>query len=374
MNILILSCNTGGGHNAAAYALREAMHRAGHRAEVFDHLSLAHGGLVKMVEDDYVGTVTRTPLLFGLIYQLGKAASRILPRSPVYYSNKKLGPALGQHLAAERYDAIVMTHLFPAETLTALRRQGFPLPPTIAVMTDYDCIPFWGETRMDRYIIPHADLTDTFVRGGLPPDHLAPLGIPVSGRMAQPQDVHQVRSQLALPVEGPVQLLVGGSMGAGSLAELAGAVHAEGAGHFVVICGNNADILKLLSVRYKGDAGITILGHTDDMPLYLHAADIVYTKPGGLTSTEAAAARVPIVHTAPIPGVERANCRFFTSHDLSISAKTPAQQAAEGAALLRSPDRMDAMRKAQAQTIPADAADRIVAMVADMAGKNRNCA
>lgn len=368
MNILILSCNTGGGHNAAAYALCEAMHRAGHAAVVYDHLSMAHGGLAKMVENDYVDTVTRTPLLFGLVYQLGRAASRMLPRSPVYYSNRKLAPTLAAHLAAAQYDAILMTHLFPAETLTALRREGTKLPPTIAVMTDYDYIPFWGETRVDRYVIPHVDLMDTFARGGLPPERLLPLGIPVSGRIGQAYDVQAVRQGLSLPVEGPVQLLVGGSMGAGHLTELTHAVRAEGAGHLAVICGSNAEMLAALTKAYDGDASVTLVGHTEDMPLYLHAADIVYTKPGGLTSTEAAAARVPIVHNSPIPGVETANCRFFSGHGLSVSAESAAGQAAAGAALLRSPERMEAMRQAQAQVIHTDAADRIAALVAEMAG------
>lgn len=366
MNVLILTCNTGGGHNAAAYALCNALRSTGHTSEVFDHLSMAHGGLAKMVENDYVDTVTHTPLLFGLIYQIGRAASRVLKRSPVYYTNKKLAPTLAQHLEAEHYDAILMTHLFPAETLTALRNEGYSLPPTIAVMTDYACIPFWRETQMDLYSIPHADLTGTFIRNGLPSNRLEPLGIPVNPDISLPHRVCELRRRLALPIEGFVQLLVGGSMGAGDLAELTCAVHAQGIGHLVVICGNNADVFKALSGQYGGDPNVTIIGHTDDMPRYLNAVDIVYTKPGGLTSTEAAAARVPIVHTSAIPGVEKANCRFFTSHGLSITAKAPAQQAAIGAALLRSPERMDAMRSAQAQAINPAAAYRIVDKVAAM--------
>ena len=55
-----------------------------------------------------------------------------------------------------------------------------------------------------------------------------------------------------------------------------------------------------------------LIGQTKQMDLYLKACDLIYTKPGGLTSTEAAASRTLIVHTTPIPGCETANGVFLS--------------------------------------------------------------
>ena len=67
-----------------------------------------------------------------------------------------------------------------------------------------------------------------------------------------------------------------------------------------------------MRARFGRDARVTILGSVSNMPVYLHACDIIYTKPGGLTSTEAAVTEIPIVHTKPIPGCETKNRSFLS--------------------------------------------------------------
>ena len=101
-----------------------------------------------------MNTVTRRPELFRAVYGLGRGVSSALHpmglKSPVYLLNAgKLARALGELIEKERFDAVIMSHLYPAETLTALKRRGHPLPPTIAVATDHTSIPFWEETECD---------------------------------------------------------------------------------------------------------------------------------------------------------------------------------------------------------------------------------
>ena len=86
----------------------------------------------------------------------------------------------------------------------------------------------------------------------------------------------------------------------------------------------------------------------------MKACDIIYTKPGGLTSTEAAVSGIPIVHTAPIPGCETANRKFFEKHKMSLSPRTIDRQVAE------SPERVQAMVEAQRNCISGKAAAKIV--------------
>ena len=95
------------------------------------------------------------------------------------------------------------------------------------------------------------------------------------------------------------------------------------------------------------------------MELYMKACDIIYTKPGGLTSTEAVSG-IPIVHTAPIPGCETANRKFFEKHKNTRSRVTIDRQVAEGIRLLESPERVQAMVEAQRNCISGKAAAKIV--------------
>lgn len=95
------------------------------------------------------------------------------------------------------------------------------------------------------------------------------------------------------------------------------------------------------------------------MPLYLKACDLVFTKPGGLTSTEAAVCGTPMVHTRPIPGCETENRHFFVQNGMSISALTPTLQIKKGLKLLRHPNRAHQMTLCQQEHIHQDAAEKL---------------
>ena len=178
MKVLILSCNTGGGHNAAAQAIAEAIREHGDCAEVLDYLSLAGNGVSKLVGDGYVKVVKKAPAMFGMAYKLGMVVSRLMKKSPVYYANARMAHYLEEYLQENPVDAIVMPHLYPAETITYMRRNGFALPLTVAVMTDYTCIPFWEETDCDYYITPHKKLHPEIIKRGIPAYKLkAPTGM-----------------------------------------------------------------------------------------------------------------------------------------------------------------------------------------------------
>lgn len=179
MKILLLSCKTGGGHDAAANALKEQFEKMGHEAFVFDYLTLAGEKVAKRVANVYVKTVQKMPSAFGCAYNVGMFISKHTKKSPVYLVNQKMDKYLEPYLEEHPYDAIVMTHLYPAETLTSMRRkEGAKLPPIFGVLTDYTLTPFWEETECDEYIIPHKDLMDECVRRGLPKEKLHPFGIP----------------------------------------------------------------------------------------------------------------------------------------------------------------------------------------------------
>ncbi len=91
---------------------------------------------------------------------------------------------------------------------------------------------------------------------------------------------------------------------------------------------------KKLQQKYKNRKEVRLVGYTKKMPLYLKACDVIFTKPGGLTSTEAAVSGIPIVHIRPIPGCETENRRFFRMLGMSVSGKTAIGQVASGVRLI----------------------------------------
>lgn len=102
-----------------------------------------------------------------------------------------------------------------------------------------------------------------------------------------------------------------------------------------------------MKLQFFKNPDVHVLGYTSHVAVYMEACDVIFTKPGGLSSTEAAVKQIPIVHTAPIPGCETKNVEFFTSHGMSIGEKTIEKQIRAGQFLMRDENARVKMKKAQ---------------------------
>lgn len=366
MRVLVLSCNTGGGHNSAGSAIVEALHARGHEGERVDFLALATEKVSQLVSGAYVGMVKNIPAMFGVTYQVGRAVSTAEHalgwRSPVYLACAQIVPELSRYLNQHPCHAIVAPHVFPALALTEMRRRSLPLPLTAAVATDYTCIPFFEEEDCDYTCIPGEMCAEEFVRRGFPREKLVPLGIPVSGAFSRRVGRTESRRELGLPQSGRRVLLMGGSMGAGHIAQLTRSLlylTPEDVS-LSVICGSDEKLRRTLARKYEGEVRVEVVGQTDQVARYMEASDLLYTKPGGLTSTEGAVMGVPMVHMKPIPGCESRNRALFTKCGMSVSARGVLGQAVKGVRLLNDPRRCQAMCEAQRRQIETDAAARLV--------------
>jgi processive 1,2-diacylglycerol beta-glucosyltransferase len=190
-------------------------------------------------------------------------------------------------------------------------------------MTDYTCSPFWEETRLDKYIIPSALLFEEFARKGIPREKIVPVGIPVNARFKEKFPKEQAREMLSIH-NNRVFAVMGGSMGYGEIPQIVEALHERMPDSLVIAaCGKNKKLFETLG----GIENVIPLSYTEDINIVMDAADVLVTKPGGLSSTEAAVKRVPIVFSRTIPGGEARNAEFFASLKMAAVAKTPKEAA-----------------------------------------------
>lgn len=151
--------------------------------------------------------------MFGAIYKAGKAVDRVRFQSPVYYANTVYAKKLAAYILDEKFDAVVCTHLFAMEALTYIKKCGLLTVPSYGVLTDYTCIPFFEETRLDEYFIPHADLTAELCAKGMEKERLIPTGIPVSPRFTLHTEKRAAREMLGLPQDKKIVLVMTGGVG-----------------------------------------------------------------------------------------------------------------------------------------------------------------
>lgn len=358
MNVLLMSCGTGGGHDSARQAMAEALTERGHSVTTLNPYTLKSDRLARSVDRAYIFLVQKAPAAFGAVYQLGNAYRHLPLKSPVYGLSRCVGPDLNRFLREGQFDAVLVTHLFPAEILTGMKRKGFSLPPVFYVATDYTCIPFTEETDCDAYIVPGSASWD-FIRRGVPPERIFALGIPVSSRFSQSVDREALRRELGLDPEKKLILISGGSMGAGRMEKAVSLLAEQGDQELqlVAVCGRNPALVNRLQAAYGGVC--TVLGFTDRFADYLRVSDLFISKPGGLSSTEAAVCGVPLIHLSPIPGCETANMDCFSRQGMSLAVTDPDGQLLDACRhLLYGPER-EMMLKAQRQGISGDSAAMI---------------
>lgn len=362
MDALILSCSTGGGHNAAGAAIKEELEARGHHVVMMDPYELVSHKLAQEVGNVYVKMVQHSPKLFGVVYSLGGIVRNIPGKSPVYYANIKVAKKLRAYLQKHPVDVILMPHLYPAELVTYLKKKGVMLPPTVFVATDYVCIPFTEETNCDYYVVPGTAQMEDFVKRGIPEEKLRPFGIPVSRAFDEEIDPLLAREALGLDPDGRYVLLTGGSIGAGDMKKTIRILlnkfkHDKVDGKLIVVCGNNEKLYKHLLKEYADQ--LILIRKTNQMALYMKACDIFISKPGGLSSTEAAVAQVPYIHMNPIPGCESKNVKYFSKTGMSYAVHHPWLELNKTLKRLDDPKNREKMRMAQSSNIPQNARKRI---------------
>ena len=361
MKVLILTCNTGEGHNSASAAIQEACARRGLLCDTADALRFLSERTSEFICNWHTRIYRHLPKLFGSGYGYAEAHPSIFEERRWAYRHLASGVGkLSTMLKENGYDTVICVHVFSALMMSELLRQQDLPVCTAFVATDYTCSPITGDTSLDLYFIPHPGLTQEFTANGIPREKLIPTGIPVRQAFYHHPDQEAARTELGLPVQSRQILLMCGSMGCGPLEDLTEQISASlpSDAELTVICGTNTKLAGTLTK--KGLHGVRVLSYTRQMSLWLAAADLFLTKPGGLSSTEAATAGTPILFLDTVGGCETRNRQFFASHGWAATADSPEDMTARCMALLMDSRQLKARSTALRQAFSRNAAYLIV--------------
>ena len=321
MKILILTAATGGGHNRAAEAIQKGLSKDGRfRVETVDSLK-AVGKLVdRTVCDSYLFMARRAPGLFGSLYKGTNRENRfsgIVPRL-----NRVFSRALLETIAEAEPDVIITTHPFSTQMVSALKERGGVRAALVCVITDYGLHKAWLGDAVDRYVVACEDMAAELVHMGVEPERILPSGIPVFPEFFQHPEKEGLREGLGLDPFMPTVLFMAGSFGVNHIISLYRDIaRMEVPLQLVVITGKNQRLYS--SFREELEKSMPILPtklvyFTREVHCYMQAADLLVTKPGGLTISEALAGNLPMVVFNAIPGQEEDNAAYLSRHGMGI--------------------------------------------------------
>ena len=363
MHVLIATVTAGAGHVQAAAALEEAWRAVRPRdlIERLDVLEFTPKLYRKVYVDGYVKLVEHAPELWAMVFKktdnpaLVRKLTRFRRAMARFISDKFV-----KRLKQFKPDLVLCTHYMPLEILGRLETgaKAAPRPFTVSVVTDFEAHALWMEPSVNLYCVAAEETKARLVARGAENNAVAVTGIPIAAKFSCPVDVPAIRKRLGLRDDLPVLLVLSGGFGMGPVAAILHELDKLPVPlQTVVVCGRNEELRRELAVQERKHP-THVLGFAGNMHELMAVSDLVVTKPGGLTSSEALAMGRPMFVLNPIPGQEAANSDFLLEHGAAAKANRVEDLPFRLEKLLNSP-KLDEMARAARNLGKPDAAKAI---------------
>ena len=267
MRLLILSCNTGQGHNSCAKAVQEHFEQQGDTCDITDALGFISEKASKFISNWHSRLYRHAPTVLDKGYKYIEKHSGLIAEESAAYSLLTSGvKELHSFIQAGNYDAVLCVHIFAGLLLSKMMSR-YPLPiHTGLLATDYTCSPGFGNCNLDYYFIPDESLMASFVSAGVRSERIVASGIPVRADFLEKRTKGCAKKQCGINARCDHILMMGGSMGCGPIEELA-VLLAEGMDlntELSIVCGTNDKLQRCLRKLLPGHPNVHIHGCVKD--------------------------------------------------------------------------------------------------------------
>ena len=312
LRILVFSAGFGNGHVRAAEAVIEGIRIKEPYAEIThldfgDFLSKRLNSVAKIL---YMEMIKHTPRLWGRFYY---KTANLQPKSILQRFLNQLGRSdFLKYIQAFEPDLIVCTYPTVSSILAQLRLERILHIPVITVITDYAVHSLWVHSGVDRYMVACEDVKESLVSWGIEAQRVRVTGIPVSPKFEQDMDRGHILSKLGLNPDLPTFLVMGGVYEGESIKrickQLANSLVPV---QSIIVCGKNERLYHYLEdLSDQAPYRIVRFGYVHNLEELMEVSDLIITKAGGLTVSEALTKHLPLVIFKPIPGQEVENAQF----------------------------------------------------------------
>lgn len=305
--VLILTASTGEGHNVAAKSLEAKYKENGYETYKIDMFKETSKTMNYLIADGYRILANNFPTVYGLIYDVFDHSA---------FNNKFLKNALlilKKSLLKEikeiNPDVIIGTHPFAVGLVSSYKRKHEIECSFISVVTDFKAHYAYVDEQVDAYITGSEYTKESLIKRKIAEEKIYTYGIPIKEEFLKDySERSNIKSKFRV-------LVMGGSMGSKDIAKVVKRLAVESNSYLItVVCGNNKSLKSYLEKKYEDEiimGRLNVLGFTDQVPYFMDNSDVIVTKPGGLTTTEALSKKIPMIIPFAIPGQEMENTEFL---------------------------------------------------------------
>lgn len=449
MRVLILSASTGGGHMRASAALKNYItaHDKTAVVEIADTLEYVSHLLNKTVSDGYVFLATKTPKLYGSVYNTANKDTTLnsMVTKLTGQMTKKLYPLICDF----QPDVIVTVHAFAAEMASNLKCHFHVTVPVVCIITDFAPHKTYINERIDAYVVSSTEMVDAVEAYGVPRGCIHALGIPIDPAFYEKYDRQALLEQMKLDPNLKTVLIMAGSFGVTDILKIYQNISEINVDfQVIVITGKNqklydafeellsssakaGEIIKdageaeeetldsdyayhesvrsrllselqdsikektdqlkdkikaateelkeelkestLIQKLYRGSGATKptkLLYFVSDVNKYMSVADLIITKPGGLTVSESLASSLPMAIFKAFPGQEEENADFLTRNNMAVKLSKGSKCAREIEELLVHPEKLEAMKQSCRNFYKENSAENVYKLMCSLTGKD----
>ena len=324
--ILIFYGSYGGGHLSAARNIRDYIENnyTDYEIKLVDCIEYINKILNKVTTKAYTDFSRNARWIWKQLYYgsekggLSKISNSI---------NRVMAIKLNKLLQEFKPDLIISTHPFSSQMCAILKKKQKINCKLATVMTDYAPHSQWliAHEFVDYYFVAHEGMKEDLIERGVDSQKILATGIPLSNRFLLSYDKSKILAEYNLnPDKKTILFFAGGEFGFGkdkTFNMLKSIIDNFPYLQVIAIAGRNVKIKErfdeLVSSTNSGDT-VKILSYTNQVPELMSVADLVITKPGGLTTTESLASGLPLIVIDPLPGQEEENAKFVEKNGAGI--------------------------------------------------------
>lgn len=313
-SFLLVTASIGSGHEKAAAAIAAGIRQSfpDARLETVDFTSWHTSVINACMKNCYLKMLAFVPNLYEFMYHFtaGKKKGGFVQNVLAYAMSRAIKKLIRKY----QPDAIICTHPFPAEAASHLSAEWRKRFFSAAVITDYSVHQMWICPHMDAYFVGCEFMKKQLVADGIRENIIHVTGIPVDDIFHSHPSKEKCRELLGLEADQPVILMMGGGLGLGNMIPALEQLESiKERLQVLVAAGRNAELHQKAEILAAASHhAVKVFGYTDKISQMMGAADILVTKPGALTLTEAMSMHLPMVLHEPIPGPETDNARYMS--------------------------------------------------------------
>ncbi len=328
MNDTVIFYATAGiGHKKAAVAIKEAFDNAGRKnvliADVLeytdDFFRLSYGTI-------YLFLIKYLPTIWGFCYYILDNPVVYFLLSPIrrlvnHLNSKKLV----KFLLETKPKTVIVTHFMPSEVISHLKKKKLLSTRLVSVITDYRSHSFWLSEYIDFYVAASEHTKADLIKRGVSPEKIRVFGIPCASCFAKEHDTEKIRRKSGLQSGKATIFVLGGGFGVGPIKRIAMNLDRSRQDfQAIVVCGYNAKLYKeIKAVARSARHRFRVYGFINNVDELMAVSDVLVSKSGGITVTEALNAELPMIVVDPIPGQEMRNYNFLKKNKASVKIKRP---------------------------------------------------